>query len=108
MKTAFYKYLGLGLIAFTLTTASAQDKHDVSREQKLQQLKKDLNLTDDQVLKIKQIEDSYNDEKLELKKKMKEVRQKEFNEINNVFTPEQKATLKELHAKKHKNRKGAN
>ena len=39
---------------------------------------------------------------------MKEVRQKEFNEINAVFTPEQKATLKELHAKKHQNKKGAN
>lgn len=108
MRTAFYKYLGLGLIAFTLTTASAQDRNEGSREQKLQQLKKDLNLTDAQVIKIKQIEDSYKDEKLELKKKMKEVRQKEFNEINNVFTPEQRATLKELHSKRHQNRKGAN
>ncbi|GEM51038.1 hypothetical protein HX001_13800 [Empedobacter brevis] len=108
MRTAFYKYIGLGLIAFTLTTASAQDKNEESREQKLQQLKKDLNLTDAQVIKIKQIEDSYKDEKLELKRKMKEVRQKEFNEINTVFTPEQRATLKELHQKKHQNRKGAN
>ena len=71
MRTAFYKYVGLGLIAFTLTTASAQDRNEGSREQKLQQLKKDLNLTDAQVIKIKQIEDSYKDEKLELKKKMK-------------------------------------
>ncbi|WP_312134024.1 hypothetical protein [Empedobacter sp.] len=108
MRTAFYKYVGLGLIAFTLTTASAQDRNEGSREQKLQQLKKDLNLTDAQVIKIKQIEDSYKDEKIELKKKMKEVRQKEFNEINAVFTPEQRATLKELHAKKHQNKKGAN
>jgi len=78
MRTAFYKYVGLGLIAFTLTTASAQDRNEGSREQ------------------------------IELKRKMKEVRQKEFNEINAVFTPEQKATLKELHAKKHQNKKGAN
>ena len=82
MRTAFYKYVGLGLIAFTLTTASAQDRNEGSREQKLQQLKKDLNLTDAQVIKIKQIEDSYKDEKIELKRKMKEVRQKELNEIN--------------------------
>ena len=109
MKNIIYKYLCLGAIAFTLTTATAQDRNrDASREQKLEQLKKDLNLSDSQVLKIKQIEDSYKDEKLELKRKMKEVRKKEFDEISTIFTPEQKAKLKELHAKKHQNRKGAN
>ena len=109
MKNRIYKYLSIGLFAFTLTAVSAQDRNnDASREQKLQELKKDLNLSDAQVIKIKQIEDSYKDEKLELKRKMKEVRKKEFDEISTIFTPEQKAKLKELHAKKHQNRKGAN
>ena len=102
MKNIVYKYLCLGAVAFTLTTATAQDRNrEGSREQKLEQLKKDLNLTDNQVLKIKQIEDSYKDEKLELKRKMREVREKEFNEINETFSAEQKAKLKELHAKRH-------
>ena len=109
MKNGIYKYLCIGLFAFTLTAVSAQDRNnDASREQKLQELKKDLNLSDAQVIKIKQIEDSYKDEKLELKRKMKEVRKKEFDEINTVFTAEQKAKLKELHNKKHSTKKGAN
>jgi periplasmic protein CpxP/Spy len=109
MKKIVYRYLSLGVFAFALTTATAQNKNnDSSREQKLEQLKKDLNLSDAQVLKIKQIEDSYKDEKLELKRKMKEVRKKEFNEMDAVFTPEQKTKLKELRSKKIQNKKGAN
>lgn len=108
MRNNVGKFLILGMFAFTAINANAQDKsNEVSRDQKLLELKKDLNLTEAQVLKIKQIEDSYKDEKLELKKKMKEIRKKEFDEIGNVFTPEQKAKLRELRAKKHQNRKGA-
>ncbi len=109
MRRGFYQYICFGLFALTLSTVNAQDRRShSSREQKLEQLKKDLNLSDAQVLKIKQIEDSYKDEKLELKRKMKEVRQKEFEEINMVFTTEQKTKLKELHSKKHPHKKGAN
>jgi Spy/CpxP family protein refolding chaperone len=109
MRNNVVKFLVLGMFAFTAINANAQDKNnnEVSRDQKLQELKKDLSLTEAQVLKIKQIEDNYKEEKLELKKKMKEIRKKEFDEIDNVFTPEQKAKLKELRAKKHQNRKGA-
>ena len=65
MKNIIYKYLCLGAIAFTLTTATAQDRNrDASREQKLEQLKKDLNLSDYQEWKNKQIEDSKKNEKL--------------------------------------------
>lgn len=107
MRNNVGKFLILGMFAFTAINANAQDKHEVSRDQKLQELKKDLNLTEAQVIKIKQIEDSFKEEKLELKKKMKEIRKREFDEIDNVFTPEQKAKLKEMRAKKHQNRKGA-
>ena len=82
----------IALIAFFATSVSAFGQTD----QKFEKFKKELDLTDAQVLKIKAIKDKYKADKDELKRKLDEIRKRELDEINDLYTPEQKAKLKAI------------
>lgn len=98
------KYVFLGLFMISITGgAQTHSKTNHSKETKIEQLKRVLDLTDAQVLKIKAIEDSFEPEKKDLRIKMSDVKRREREEFDKVFTPEQRLKLKELH-EKYKNK----
>ncbi len=97
MKYAFLSLLLISLMGQAQTTS--KNNHQHHRENKIEQLKRTLDLTDAQVLKIKAIEESFAGEKKELRSKMDDVKRREREEFDKVFTAEQRAKLKELHEK---------
>ncbi|MBW7868373.1 MAG: hypothetical protein H3C31_08640 [Brumimicrobium sp.] len=80
----------------------AKDGTNARSEHYPQQIKEQLNLTDEQVTKIQSIKEKRAAEKKELQKKIRELNMAEREEINQVLTDEQKAKLKEVrsHSKK--------
>ena len=90
----------MGFLAAS-TLAIAQN----SQEEKFEQFKKEMDLSDTQVLKIKAIRDKYAAEKNELKRKLNELREKELAEIDRLYTPEQKAKLKQILERHRANKK---
>ncbi len=95
MKYVLKHFILIGFLLFSVA-ATAQSKND-----KFEHFKKEMDLTDAQVLKIKAIKDKYAAEKADLKSKLDELREKEIEEIDKIFTPEQKAKLK-LIIERHK------
>ena len=88
---------------FTLTVnTKAQTNHN--RENKFEQFKKEMDLSDSQVLKIKAIKDKYNQERKELKDRLEDIRKKELEEIDRLYTSEQKIKLRAI-IEKHKAQK---
>lgn len=85
----------------TSATAFGQNNH----EEKFEQFKKEMDLTDAQVLKIKAIKDKYATDKNDLKRKLNELREKELAEIDKIYTPEQKAKLKAILERHRANKK---
>lgn len=83
---------------------NAQNNH--SNENKFEHFKREMDLSDAQVLRIKAIKDKYAQEKKELKAKMDELRKKELEEIDRLYSPEQKAKLKAI-IERHKAQKNA-
>jgi len=73
--------------------------------EKFERFKKEMDLTDTQVLKIKAIKDKYNPEKAELKRKLNDLRKKELVEIDEIYTPEQKVKLKAIIERHKANKK---
>ncbi|HLU84615.1 MAG TPA: Spy/CpxP family protein refolding chaperone [Vicingaceae bacterium] len=79
--------------------------HKVGKEHHLEKMKAELQLTDEQVAKIKEIHAKRADEKEALKEKMHELHKAEKEEVKQVLTEEQLQKMKELKAEKHKNMK---
>ncbi|MBW6483645.1 MAG: Spy/CpxP family protein refolding chaperone [Vicingaceae bacterium] len=70
--------------------------------ERMEKMKAELNLTDEQVEKIKAIHEKNDAEKAAHKDKLKEINQAEHEEIKTVLTEEQKAILR---AKREQNQK---
>lgn len=94
----------IAIIALFTTSITAFGQTNQTKEQKYERFKKEMDLTDAQVLKIKAIKDKYNPEKAELKRKLDELRKRELEEIDDIYTPEQKVKLKAI-IEKHKAQK---
>ncbi|RLZ11925.1 hypothetical protein [Faecalibacter macacae] len=94
----------IAIIALFATSITAFGQTNQTKEQKYERFKKEMDLTDAQVLKIKAIKDKYNPEKAELKRKLDELRKRELEEIDDIYTPEQKVKLKAI-IEKHKAQK---
>lgn len=82
------------LTVFVALSVNIQAQTNQNKESKLEQFKREMDLSDAQVLKIKAIKDKYAQEKKELKARLEEIRKKELEEIDRLYTPEQKAKLK--------------
>lgn len=110
------KLIALATI-FTFTgiiAANAQDatqQKSIKKEfhktdaEKLEKMKAELNLTDEQVEKIKAIHKKNEAEKAAHKDKLKEINEAEKEEIKTVLTEEQKAILRAKRAQNQKTRK---
>jgi Spy/CpxP family protein refolding chaperone len=79
--------------------------HKVGKEHHLEKMKAELQLSEEQVAKIKEIHTKRAEEKEALKEKMHELHQAEKEEIKQVLSEEQLQKMKELKAEKHKNMK---
>lgn len=102
MKYGFKSLIIIGMFtASTMTFGQTNQSHD----EKFEQFKKEMDLTDGQVLKIKAIKDKYAPEKKELKRKLQEVKEREIEEIDRIYTPEQKAKLKAILERHRANKK---
>ena len=91
---------------FIVSAVNVNAQNNQSNENKFEQFKREMDLTDAQVLRIKAIKDKYAQEKKELKAKMDELRNKELEEIDRLYSPEQKAKLKAI-IERHKAQKNA-
>lgn len=89
MKYVLKSLIFVGFLSFS-NQIFAQNK----QSEKFEQFKKEMDLSESQVLKIKAIKDKYAQEKKELKERLEEIRQKELEEIDRIYTAEQKAKLK--------------
>ena len=94
----------IAIIALFASSVTSFGQTNLTNEQKFERFKKEMDLTDAQVLKIKAIKDKYNPEKAELKRKLDELRKRELEEIDDIYTPEQKAKLRAI-LEKHKAQK---
>lgn len=102
MKYGFKRLILIGMFAASnLTFGQTNQSHD----ERLEQFKKEMDLTDSQVLKIKAIKDKYAPEKKELKRKLQELKEREIEEIDRIYTPEQKAKLKAILERHRANKK---
>jgi periplasmic protein CpxP/Spy len=98
MKYVLKHFILIGFLTFSVSVIAQ------SKNEKFEHFKKEMDLTDAQVLKIKAIKDRYAAEKADLKNKLDELREKEIEEIDRIFTPEQKAKLKVI-IERHKAQK---
>lgn len=108
------KYVSLALILFIgVGSIQAQEKSLAKKDMvennktykktdRKKKMQKELNMTSEQTAQIEAIKAKRADEKSKLRKEMKELNDAERNEIQNVYTPEQKAKMKEM----RKDRKG--
>lgn len=94
----------IAIIALFASSLTVFGQTTETKEQRFERFKKEMGLTDAQVLKIKAIKDRYHPEKDELKRKLNELRKNELEEIEAVYTPEQKAKLKAI-IERHKAQK---
>jgi len=85
-------------------STNSQAQTNQNKENRFEQFKREMDLSDAQVLKIKAIKDKYAQEKKELKSRLEEIRVKELEEIDRLYTPEQKAKLKAI-IERHKAQK---
>ncbi len=109
-RRIFIGSLLLGL-AVTLTTRPAlAQEHPATAESRLEEMSKQLNLTDDQKAKLKpvlqdeaqQLQAVHNDTSLSHDQKMakvKEIREAHKPQINNVLTPDQQKKWEEMKKK---------
>ncbi|MBF0596710.1 hypothetical protein [Faecalibacter rhinopitheci] len=101
-----YNLKSLFIVALFISSFSVSAQTHQKNDDQIEEFKKELDLSDAQVLKIKSIKEKYSPEKAELKRKLKELRNKEITEIDKLFTPEQKTKLKAL-IERHKAQKKA-
>ena len=101
MKNVLKNLMFVGLFTFSIGSMAQTNK---SNAEKFENFKREMDLTDAQVLKIKAIKDKYAAEKQELKNRLNEIRLKELEEIDRLYTQEQKAKLKAI-LDRHKSQK---
>lgn len=83
-----YKTITLGVIAFSFFAVSAYANKDFNVDDKVQKLKTELVLTDDQVRAIKPILEDY-------KNKLDQAGDEKEQRLGEVLTPDQMARLKD-------------
>ena len=93
------------LTVFVTLSVNSQAQTSQAKENKFEQFKREMDLSDAQVLKIKAIKDKYAQERKELKQRLEEIRIKELEEIDRLYTPEQKAKLKAILERHRANKK---
>ena len=95
-----------GIIAANAQDATqpepAKKEFHKNKAERMEKMKAELNLTDEQVAKIKAIHEKNDAEKTAHKDKLKEINKAEHEEIKIVLTEEQKAILR---AKREQNQK---
>jgi len=111
------KYVSLALIMFfgigslqaqqkdLAKTDKTEKKTDYRKGVHKQKMQKELNLTSEQTKQIEDIRANRADEKAKLRSEMKRISDEERNEIQAVYTPEQKEKMKELRENKKGNMK---
>lgn len=82
--------------------ADKATKSKVDRAQRHKGMYEDLDLTDAQKTRIKEIREANSEKKLKLRTELKEIYKAERAEIQKVFTEEQKAKMKERKAQHNK------
>ena len=102
-------FLGLGVFGFAQQTKSSTADHSQKKAEHLQKLKQELNLTDAQVLQLKELHAKKGAERkqeFDAKKgnRMEKMKQNEA-EMQKILTPEQYKKFQELKAKKMAERK---
>ena len=102
MNTIYKLLLVLMFSGFAMNV-SAQTKE--KKESSLELMKKELNLSDEQVGRIQQIHESYANDKKALRAKMNEIRSKEKAEIEKILSPDQLKKLEALKEQKKSSKK---
>lgn len=102
MNTIYKLLLVLMFSGFAMNV-SAQTKE--KKESSLELMKKELNLSDEQVVSIQKIHESYANDKKALRAKMNEIRSKEKAEIEKILSPDQLKKLEALKEQKKSSKK---
>lgn len=93
-------FIGVGSIQAQQKELVKKDKvaknQNFKKTDRKKKMQKELNMTPEQIKKIEDIRAKRADEKVKLRKEMKELNEAERNEIQAVYTPEQKEKMKEL------------
>lgn len=91
-----------GLLTTGIFAQEKKERHDGEQkmEERIDELVKELELTPEQSVKIREINAEYYAKHKALKKEMHEVRTAKKEAIKLVLTPEQQAKMKEIHHKK--------
>ncbi len=113
-------FITIGCCFIILTSITAQDKKGTERKQHIQhqkhEIKKQLNLSEEQKSKMKSIQEKYREQMKELKdndnitrgdfkKQMSTLHKKRKAEVEAIFTVEQKNKIKEMKENKEKKMK---
>ena len=108
-------FIPIGFCFLITASVSAQEKQEFNRKQKVQhekkEIKKELNLSEDQQNKLKTINQKFRDETKALKsndnitrgdfkKQMSDLNAKRKAEVEATLTPEQKTKMKEVRERK--------
>lgn len=106
MKTKFILILMAVMISGSLFAQSPKAKAEQTPQQAAEKLtaklKSSLLLTPAQEKKVYEINLNYATKLIELRKKQAELREKQNAELEALYTPEQKAKIKEMENKKEK------
>ncbi len=91
-----------GLLTTGLFAQEKKERHDGEQkmEERMVKLEKELELTPEQSVKIREINAEYYSKHKALKKEMHEVRAAKKEAYKQVLTPEQQARMKEIHQNK--------
>jgi len=91
-----------GLMTTGIFAQEKKDRHDGEQkmEERMVKLEKELELTPEQSVKIREINAEFYAKHKALKKEMHEVRKAKKEAYKQVLTPEQQAKMKEIHQNK--------
>lgn len=97
---ALLLFIGIGSMQAQEKKLAQKDKtekrHSFQKADRGDRMQKELNLSPDQIKKIEAIRAKRADEKTRLKSEMKRLNEEERNEIQAVYTPEQKEKIKTM------------
>lgn len=100
LSMAMLMFIGIGSMQAQEKTLAKKDapvkQHALQKTDRAEKMQKELNLTPDQIKQIEAIRAKRADEKTRLKNEMKRLNEEERNEIQAVYTPEQKEKIKTM------------